>query len=389
MPSKKIYRTAPCAKFDIGRIESWLTDMAADGWHLQKRGLLFVFEKGEPQEVRYRLEPKQDFGDIDQKPERSIREVYEACGWEAVTDYGSFFIFRAVDEQARELHTDSLVHAASIRRLIRQNCVLYLLEAYLVISRMLSLAMEPSRWLITYGTFVTVCFAVLLIAAMGIMIHDAVRLIALYRHLKACKPLDHRKPWRRGAIWHRLGSVALVTVYVLFIVMMLSRCTDLMQDSSIHINDYPGDPPFVTIQDLYPEGEYDNSTSFAGYNHYTSYKSSNAPVNIEWREYATVTMPDGTALEGAIIVMYHETKNTEFARELAEEYQRRAYGKNDYQEIPAPDVEAEFIAAYSDMASQNVILQKGNIVVQVGFTIQDEDGYPLEKWVDLMLQMLK
>lgn len=41
----------------IGEYESWFSDMAREGLHLKKTGYLFAyFEKGEPEDIRYRIE---------------------------------------------------------------------------------------------------------------------------------------------------------------------------------------------------------------------------------------------------------------------------------------------------------------------------------------------
>ncbi len=43
--------------FAIGRNESWFVDMSKKGLHLRKFGRMFIhFEKGEPEEIRYRME---------------------------------------------------------------------------------------------------------------------------------------------------------------------------------------------------------------------------------------------------------------------------------------------------------------------------------------------
>ena len=340
-------------------------------------------------QARYRLEPKRDFGDTNEKPEKEMLELYEACGWEAVTDYNQFFIFRTQNEEAREIHTDSAVHAESIRKLLNRSVWFYLFESFLVLSAIFRLVREPFRYLVTFGTVYTVSFGIILTAALAVMVLYLCQIVGLYRRLKSRQPLEHNKPWRRGALWHRAGAVAFTLLYLLFVSVILTQCTATLAASGQKINDYPRDLPFVTIQDLYPEGEYNNDISFGGYNQYTSYSRGTAPLNIEWREYATVVTPECEELEGALIVHYHETAGAWIAEGLAKEYLRTALRESRHTAMEAPDLDADYVAAYSLSGLPTLILQKGNIVVTASFTIDDANGYPVEQWAELMLEMME
>ena len=57
---KHVYRLPPCPAYDIEGMESWLSDMAANGLLLSADGFFAgfaIFEKSEPRAVRYRLAP--------------------------------------------------------------------------------------------------------------------------------------------------------------------------------------------------------------------------------------------------------------------------------------------------------------------------------------------
>lgn len=54
----KTRRCLPCADHDVEAMESWLTDLAAQGWFLARDGFCLAwatFVRGEPRQVRYRL----------------------------------------------------------------------------------------------------------------------------------------------------------------------------------------------------------------------------------------------------------------------------------------------------------------------------------------------
>ena len=56
--TNKTRRWIPCADHDVEAMESWLTDLAAQGWFLEEDGFCLAwatFVRGEPRPVRYRL----------------------------------------------------------------------------------------------------------------------------------------------------------------------------------------------------------------------------------------------------------------------------------------------------------------------------------------------
>ena len=40
--TKTIYRLVPCPQYDLSGMEHWLSDMAQNGWLLQKEGITFA-----------------------------------------------------------------------------------------------------------------------------------------------------------------------------------------------------------------------------------------------------------------------------------------------------------------------------------------------------------
>lgn len=55
--SKSVKKFMPGDLWDFGKNESWFSDMALKGLHLQSIGSWFaVFEKGQPQKTKYRIE---------------------------------------------------------------------------------------------------------------------------------------------------------------------------------------------------------------------------------------------------------------------------------------------------------------------------------------------
>ena len=91
---KIVHRFPPCPSYDVEGIESWLNDMAREGYLLEKDGLwcgFMSFEKTAPQTVRYSLQAAEKtypFTENDTSPSMEQQELSKAYGWEFLTTYG-------------------------------------------------------------------------------------------------------------------------------------------------------------------------------------------------------------------------------------------------------------------------------------------------------------
>ncbi len=109
---KKRYtiRIAPCSSYDVGRMESWLADMAQKGYILDKMiAGVAVFRREEPQKLRYRMcELPQDSLYEDKSPssQQELIAICQASGWRFVAQRGVFGIFATADDTVPELQTE-------------------------------------------------------------------------------------------------------------------------------------------------------------------------------------------------------------------------------------------------------------------------------------------
>lgn len=385
MKKKTIHRYPPCSMLDVERLESWLTDMAAEGWHLQDTGIFlrtFVFEKGEPRNVRYRLEPGTG------EPDYPAKMLFKELGWEPVMGYSQFYIFRALSPDVPELNTDPAVQLMTMKRLQRKtlfwNLIAFALVPFLLATRF----GEGYRFLITFGALVSVLL-------LGIMAFFVVELVvqivqsgAVVRKLKAGIPLDHNKPWRKYAWYHRIGTVAVLIFYAVYMMSMLTQCSASVAQMDRSIAEYQGDPPFVTMTDLCPEGEYTPKDIMDSYNTFAEYSSDCAPVNVEWKEYAEIVTPDGEIYSGTLIIHYHETAAEWMAQGLAEEYLRVALQSKYHKTLEIPELDVDYAAAYSNQGCPTIIFQDGTTVITASIGVKHDGEYMLQEWVDLMLEKL-
>ena len=254
---KKIHRLAPCAHYDVERIESWLTDMASQGFHLMKEPAFmgfFAFEKGTGAEVRYRLEPKQKLSD-GKKPDWEQRAMFRDYGWEFVTDYSLFYIYRALSPEAAELNTDPKVQAVSMKGALKQLILPLLIVIHVFCNAITDIFTQPVRHLLNFGIVYTAGYFLVMAGAMCMTLVRLNHFFRLWRKLKKNIPLDHRKPWRKTAFLNRFLKAAEWIFYFLIFGVILAQCTNSMT-GNLRLSDYSEDPPFITIGDLCPEGDY-------------------------------------------------------------------------------------------------------------------------------------
>jgi hypothetical protein len=99
------------------REEAWLSEMAAQGWHLQIAGAFcnYTFTQGEPRQVAYRL----DFF-IDPKNKAHYFQMFQDAGWEHVGEAGTWQYFRkpVTDGEAPEIYTDAASKIAKYQRIL-------------------------------------------------------------------------------------------------------------------------------------------------------------------------------------------------------------------------------------------------------------------------------
>lgn len=389
---KKIHRLVPCPHYDVERIESWLTDMAAEGFHLEKEPTFmgfFPFIKDEPRDVRYRLEPKQTIID-NEKPDMDANALYAEYGWEFVTDYGLFYIYRSVTPDAREMNTDPQVQALAMKGIFKQLIMPLLICILGLRNSIFRITGGIVRFFVSFGIAYAGGYFLVIFGAAVLTLIRFVHLLKLRQKLNNDIPLDHHKPWRKQAFFSRLSKFIGWGFYVLILLMMLTRCTLGFTDN-LQIGQYTDDPPFVTIADLCPDGSYTLNNGDV-YNTVSVDESFLAPLYMEWHEDADVVASDGKTIGGRLDVIYYETKTSWLAEQLAKEFYKKAQGAYAFIPWETPDIDVDYIIAYTAQNSGHptVIMQQGNIFVQGYIDIFDNTGYNyLNEWATQMARMME
>ena len=220
---KYVRTLTPTQPYDAAGTESWLAHMARRGLHLKRfRPLFCTFSKGEPQQVRYRLEPCRR-GLDEELPQRML-ELYEEFGWEYVDEANrSILIFRTADPQAPEPHSDPELQVGGWRKLYRSYRNNFLSDLLLAV--MLSVF---TAWMLLGDgmpvfAFLTTSLPLLLLLWVWSLCQlppayrDMSILAGMVERLRSGEPLEHRGTYPRRRPWALLGFLLSVVLLLVLI----------------------------------------------------------------------------------------------------------------------------------------------------------------------------
>lgn len=397
---KRIYRLAPCADYDMEHCESWLQDMAKEGWFLHPDSFIFgfaAFEAGTPSStMRYRLEASAEkrslWDDNNGYPDDEARSLAEDMGWNYVCSRGQFHIYSCNDPHAPELNTDTEVQALTLKILRK---------------RMRDSFFNTVFWMVCYpllrsmGNFVSFLtllgpFA-LLVAFLLIPLELAQSILALRYLRKLQKRLEsgeqpqRKKDWRSHAKPYWFGKILNLLSLVAFFYFIFSAAGDnLLGTYQQSLKEYKEPLPFSTIEDM-AEGEF-RYDDFGDWSNQIEVRSNwLAPSIIELHQTAQVKMADGSLLDGGLNITYFDCRWNWMAESLAKErqlYDKRRSSKH-YQLLELPDYDVDYAIAYNDIFP-TVILVEDNRMLRVSF-YQTSSNYtmPLEEWVPIFIKDIK
>lgn len=255
MAEKTIRRFWWLDEWQIEEVQSWLSDMAGQGWHLLDRGKFFaLFGQGPKRKDRYRC----DIFKSNSPQFEERRELYQAAGWEYVASLGKLHIFRAPDDPAiPELHSDpeeqSYLLTGLVGRLII-NCVIAVVS--LAILALLPLVYYETLWLDILVDGNTPLF-IMLPSYLFVMFLNFRGLILngrLYAKLRRGQPLARNKPYKGAVCMTKVVAILALSVFALLFADNLVAVVNLFTAEQ-YPTIPPGQLPVVRLMDFDPEAE--------------------------------------------------------------------------------------------------------------------------------------
>ena len=344
--------------------------------------------------MKYRLTAAKNgtsmWGENNGDPDSEEIEHSAMYGWEYIAKRRDFHIYRSDDPSARELNTDPEVQAMALKMVKnrqRGSVVEWIFWiAYFILqcirSRFITAIIYAKTW------FMILVFGVVLWFIINAVIRS-VHFRRLGKKLKEQGCLDSGKNWKSSAARYYVGRFTrYALVIALVIILMVNISSTVLGEKELPISEFTENPPFATIAD-FAEGEYELQNYGSWGNNVIHWSDWLASECWRWQEIAEVHTDNGK-LDGALYIDYYETVSPVVANLIAKEYYREAKWDKDFEIFEADLPEGDFTAAYyNEIHMPNMILQRGNVVINVSFH-QYGEGYKLsfEEWTAIVGEYL-
>lgn len=386
-----IHRICPCHQYDIECIQTWLEDMAKDGWMLEKGGYglgTFTFLQSQPTRCKYRLEV---VFEGKKYPDRSnYLEMLTEYGWCHVTDFQGFDIFRTEDLNATEISTDPLVQAMTLKKLkssvINRVAFLLIYGFFLLINKRLSW-MYFFRNAAIFGPIAVGLMLFFLTLALILPLNDLWHIYQLEKKLRGGQHINNPKDWKRHAPANRICFILPAFACICVIVAWL--CGLIMASNRKPIASNAVNPPFVTMADL-ANSDYELTDYPIGDgNYYVYWSNPVAPENYEWREYAKF-VENGVGNTGLLIVSYHETASDWFAKGLADDYYTYRINRlRNAVNLEAPNYGLDEVRVFGEFGNYDVLIRHGTTVIYASYSQWNDGTLPnWQIWLEAMAEQL-
>lgn len=395
---KYVYRLPPCPAYEIAKVESWLTDMAKEGLILEADTPFFGFYgfyRAAPQNLRYRMEPalkaQGAFDWAPGEPKEDAQSLYAEMGWEYLTRYGDFHIYRCADPHAPELHTDEEIQAEALNVLKkRQRSNLIGDTFFIALYIYVGVLRYPAGMIIAMGLFCTLCLYGSFLTRLLWPLFSLTHLRKLRMQLLNGESIHKQVDWKTHALRNRLLHNFPDTLLIMLLVILL--ITQIAQyDDEVRLDDFTDDPPFVTIADLNPDGAYERKgLDYA--NKVRNWEYWPFVENWDWYEYASIELSSGETVSGPLDVKYHRALSPALANQLAGELIAYADTGKYFTEAVPFDTGCETVQGLRYQGKyglDTVLLVCDNVVVEAQILVDNADGSSVrELWIGLMCQRL-
>jgi len=153
------------------KIENWLEQEEAAGWHLQKvrRNVVrFHFQKGAPRKLRYCLDYQSD-------RDPSYKALFEEAGWEFVYSGGGWYIWRMpYDEVRPEIYSDLDSLIARNKRVLSVLTVVLFAQFPIILINIFPFKLFNPLLMVTLALYMMV---------VGLLLYGIFRIVASNRKL--------------------------------------------------------------------------------------------------------------------------------------------------------------------------------------------------------------
>lgn len=278
----------------IGENESWFSDMSRKGLHLKKIGYFTAhFEKGEPKDIKYRIDMSLDKNNSDEQ-----KELYMESGWSFVTKFKELSVFASpASLDSPELHTDPAEQSYALQsfdKKIARNTLYVIILSILgvgLISFIWFIDKTPTLSLLEGSSIQYLTIILGYLYPVFTMIRATRSIRKLRNNLTEGKPINHQAPWKKQYRTNFFQSIILITIIALgasipFLQIVLHKSEALPQETDdsaiVRLMDIEQNPQLVLNERAMKDPDTDKV--FGWENEITYEWSPLAPHQYETRE---------------------------------------------------------------------------------------------------------
>lgn len=382
----KRYRSIfyPVSTSRIGRIESWLSDMALQGLSLYKlKTYRAVFSHAESRQMEYRLEY------IETKDQQEVIKLYTECGWKFVCSLKYILVFCAPSEEnLQEIHTDPIEQAFLQKKCLEKELFMWMILFVLTMFNLvfgIFLILLPSilegvftPWLDMYDGFGIQLFSVMTWLILAITF--GWKFLArkkMIRDLKKARPINHHEPWKKTFEYRSIGIKMGFLVLVLvcygysFFVIGKNLGETILSENRIYFKDELEEQSIADILPILKELEEDGVSVYSERNRYTTeLKNFGKPV----KGYQIFTYPDqiwadsGEVYSPSLEIQVEQCYFKWLSKQLFDDMVKRGLTeKEGFQQVPVTNSFFDEAEVYQSAMEFLVFLRVDKMVIALDY----------------------
>ena len=395
----------PAEPYEIDALESWFSDLSAEGLHVQKANALFAtFIEGEKKRLLFRMEPKQDaiFPALDESQAEERNAQHREKGWSFVCGLNRFYVY-AAEEGTADYFATPQEEGAYYPDNLKGNKALNnryteLLLTLLMIAGFIYITLRLTTYEWVTGSTSPVCNPafLLLVIFSGQRIRGAIRLQnSLAAGEPHHQPTDWQAPHLRRKHWlyqvWMLGIIAFIFLPFLPNVFSFSDrpIAEVKQPlPMISLAELENDPDFYAVDSYYqrddgPEIEWWEREA----NLVNSYPTFGSPVDLAYNQAGRIsdkTDATGRPYESVLWVEYRRLAFFLSPKEYIKEYLGRAY--ETYETTALEDTPFDYALLAKGKNHTRLYLVSGQTLLELDYYYGYAD---LTKHYDLYEKALK
>lgn len=292
--SKSVYKLNFSNYWRIGEHESWFEDMALQGLHLKHIGMYFTkFIKGEPKEMRYRIDVLRD-DDITAEQ----KESYSKRGWDYVTSYNEFHVFSSPAYiNAPEFYMDPDEQSHTLEKLNKKfkssalGSIIWIVIFIGMTYYNWTIDNTPTLSLVNGNAISQIVLIIPIANSVYSTINGAIGISFLRKSLKQGKHINHNAKWENS---YRLNCISNIFYTIVVITPILISLTQMIitDVKTLPINNI--DLPIIRLKDIEKDPNLVREKSYIQDNvdwdnRYTRDWSLLAPIQYESDEQGVVS----------------------------------------------------------------------------------------------------